>query len=306
MHAHDTQPCRKSMTKAYVPRKKPAHRHIKVRSLKYTLHCWGDSKAKPVFLLHGWVDTGMSFQFLADAMGDGWYLIAPDWRGFGDTDWSPEGYWFPDYLGDLEKILDQLCPDEPVRLAGHSMGGNIAWLYAGIRPERVSHAVSLDVFGLPAVSPDAAPDRYGKWLDQLNQAQRFTEYDAIDGVVKLITGLAPRMAPEQALFLARHWSQKTAGGKYVLKADPLHKRIYPIPYRREEARNCWKRSRAKTLLVLAGDSDLYKKYYAEGYQLDVMECFDELSEVVIKNAGHMLHLDQPRELARVLETFLAL
>ena len=297
---------RKSMRKAYVPRKKPSHRHVKVRGMKYTLHCWGDSDAEPVFLLHGWVDTGMSFQFVADAMDNDWYLIAPDWRGFGDTDWSKEGYWFPDYLGDLEKILDQLSPDAPVKLVGHSMGGNAAWLYAGIRPERVSHAVSLDVFGLPAVPTDETPARYGKWLDQLKKPQRFTEYDAIDGIVKLINGLAPRLPPEQALFLARHWSRKTGEGKYVLKADPSHKRTYPVPYRREESRSCWKLSKAKTLLILAGDSDFYKKYYSEGYQLDVKECFDALVEVVIKDSGHMVHLEQPEELARVLETFLTL
>ena len=92
----------------------------------------------------------------------------------------------------------------------------------------------------------------------------------------------------------------------MLKADPLHKRTYPIPYRREEARSCWRLSRAKTLLILAGDSDFYKKYYSEGYQLDVMECFDALTEVVIKDSGHMLHLEQPDELGRVLERFLSL
>ena len=294
------------MTKVYVPQKKPVHRHLKIRNHKYTLHCWGDPQAPPVFLLHGWVDTGMSFQFLADAMGEDWHLVAPDWRGFGDTDWSPEGYWFPEYVGDLEKILDQLSPKEPVKLVGHSMGGNIAWLYAGIRPQRVSHCASLDVFGLPAVSADEAPDRYGKWLDQLNRTPAFTEYDKLDGVVKLLSGLAPRMKAEQARFLARHWSKKNDEGKYVLKADPLHKRTYPIPYRREEARSCWKQSRAKTLLILAGDSDFYKKYYSEGYQLDVRECFDALTEVVIKDSGHMLHLEQPDELGRVLEKFLAL
>lgn len=295
------------MTKAYVPRIKPSRRHLKVRGLKYTLHCWGDSNAPPVFLLHGWVDTGMSFQFLVDAiMGDDWYFIAPDWRGFGDTDWYPAGYWFPDYMGDLENILDQLYPDEPVRLVGHSMGGNLAWLYAGIRPERVSHAVSLDVFGLPAVPPDETPERYAKWLDELNKSPHFSKYGSIDGIVKIINGLAPRLPSDRASFLARHWGRKTDEGKYVLKADPLHKRIYPVPYRREEARSCWKLSRAKTLLILAGDSDFYKKYYSEGYQLDVKECFDALTEVVIKDSGHMVHLEQPDELARVLETFLAL
>jgi len=147
----------------YQPEAVATHRDVKVRGLRYRLHSWGDPEAPTVLLLHGWADTGMSFQLIADRMYPDWRLIAPDWRGFGDSAWSPGGYWFPDYLADLDGILERLEINTPVRLVGHSMGGNVAWLYAGIRPDRVSHVASLDAFGLREANPDETPERYRLW-----------------------------------------------------------------------------------------------------------------------------------------------
>jgi len=53
----------------------------------------------------------------------------PWWRSIGGI-WTQrvaeEGYWFPDYLGDLDALLDLLSPHAPVRLVGHSMGAQHA------------------------------------------------------------------------------------------------------------------------------------------------------------------------------------
>ena len=64
-------------------------------------------------------------------------MIAPDWRGFGRTFHRAPGYWFPEYLADLDDLLSKYSPTAPVRLVGHSMGGNIGGLHAGAMPGRV-------------------------------------------------------------------------------------------------------------------------------------------------------------------------
>ena len=87
-------------------------------------------------LVHGWGDTGETYQFLVDRCRRR-TCVAIDMRGFGRTQRPDDGYWFPDYLADLDALLDVLAPDAPVDLVGHSMGGNIALLYAGVRPHRV-------------------------------------------------------------------------------------------------------------------------------------------------------------------------
>ena len=100
-------------------------------------------------LLHGWGDTGETCQFLVDHLAAERTCVAIDMRGFGRTQRPQDGYWFPDYLADLDALLDQLSPDAPVDLVGHSMGGNVAMLYAGVRPQRVRRLVSLEGFGMP-------------------------------------------------------------------------------------------------------------------------------------------------------------
>ena len=288
----------------YQPINSPSCHDIQVRGLHYRVHCWGDPNGLPVYLLHGWADVGMSFQFVADYMDHSWYLIAPDWRGFGDSGWNSDGYWFPDYLGDLQAIIMHISPKQRVRLVGHSMGGNIAWLYAGIRPEQVSHAVSLDVFGLPDSNPDDAPAQYLRWLDQLDAGVSFSNYQNINGVVERIKKLAPGLSESGAEFLAGYWAKQDASGQFKIKHDPTHKRINPVLYRRAEVISCWKQIVADVLLVMAKGSPIYKSYINDGYQVDIQDAIPQLKEEVISDTGHMLHLEQPARLAGVLSDFL--
>src|SRR5256885_13949939 len=111
---------------------------VQIRGLRYHCRCWGGERAPKLFMLHGWMDVSASFQFLVDALRRDWRVIAPDWRGFGLSEWAKsDSYWFPDYFADLDRLLEHFQADSPTTLVGHSMGGNVAAMYAGIRPERV-------------------------------------------------------------------------------------------------------------------------------------------------------------------------
>ncbi|MFT5133480.1 MAG: pimeloyl-ACP methyl ester carboxylesterase [Gammaproteobacteria bacterium] len=276
-----------------------------VRGLQYAVHTWGKPEAKPLFLLHGWADTGRSFQFVADALSDEWFIIAPDWRGFGDSQWNLQGYWFPDYLADLDTLVDRYSPDKQARLVGHSMGGNVACLYAGSRPDRVSHLVSMDVFGLPETSPEDAPIRYEKWLDQIKKPSSFSNYNDLEQLIEHINKLAPGISTARAEFIAETWCKVSIDGKkYKIKADPAHKRVNPILYRREEARACWNKIAARTLLIFGQDSRFCKSYYEEGYKEECSECFSDLTEKIIAGAGHMVHMQQAEKVGEILQEFL--
>lgn len=289
---------------SYVPKKNVEKLTLPVRSLNYQVYRWGEPEGEVIFLIHGLADTGMSFQFVADAMPDDWCLIAPDLRGFGDSQWNPQGYWFPDYLADLDVLIEHFCPTKPARLVGHSMGGNIVTLYAGIFPERISHVASLDQFGLPDSDPKDAPTRYAEWIRQWRTPQKNALYDDIAYMVHRLKSLAPYLPDDRARFLAEYWVNKTKNGKFISKIDPGHKRINPILYHRQETKACWRSITAKSLLVLGDESSLVKHYAESGLGEDFKTCFEGLEEAVIKQCGHMLHLDQPEELARLLDEFL--
>ena len=279
--------------------------NVRVRGVNYRVYRWGRPDAVPVFLLHGWADTGVSFQFLADALPDDWCLLAPDWRGFGDTDWNQQGYWFPDYLADLDVLIDTYTTaGNMVRLVGHSMGGNVALLYAGICPERVSHVVTLEQYGLPDSNPESAPDRYALWLTQWRNPPVNLEYEDITAMEQRLRSLAPQLPEERARFLAPYWCKSSDRGKLISKIDPGHKRVNPVLYRRAEAGACWRKITAKTMLVLGAESNLTRSYREEGIDKDFQSCFSHLHEVCIQQCGHMLHLDQPELTAAALDKFL--
>ncbi|MGH8495576.1 MAG: alpha/beta fold hydrolase [Gammaproteobacteria bacterium] len=276
---------------------------ISIRGLAYRLHCWGAPDGDPLLLLHGWGDTGASFQFLVDALGDR-RVVAPDWRGFGDTEWSAGGYWFPDYLADLDAILDHLSPDGPACIVGQSMGGNVAGLYAGARPERVKALVLVEGFGLRASDPRDAPLRYRQWLEEQLEPRAFRRYASIEDFANRLRARSPRLSPDRSRFVAEAWSRADGEGGRVLKADPAHKRVNPVLYRRAEAEACWRAVRTPVLLVAGEESPFAGLLDEMWLKRSDSGIFPDARRETIPESGHMVHHEQPERLAELIERFL--
>jgi pimeloyl-ACP methyl ester carboxylesterase len=279
---------------------------LEVRGLRYHVRRWPQPGAPKVFLTHGWMDVSASFQFLVDALRGRWDVYAPDWRGYGLTAWGKSDcYWFPDYLADLDFLLNQLEPGKPVNLVGHSLGGNVVGLYAGIRPERVAKLVNLEGFGLPPTRPEQAPRRYAAWLDELKEKPQLRPYENFLELSGRLRTNNPRLTQERADFLARHWGREE-DGKVVLRGDPAHKVINPLLYRYEEARACWQQVSAPVLWVDAAESDTLKRMKMDpAQQAERRAAFRNLRYETVPEAGHMLHHDQPEAVARLMEDFLS-
>jgi pimeloyl-ACP methyl ester carboxylesterase len=292
---------------ASAPPMKPSESiFVDVRGLRYHLRCWGEPRAPKLFLLHGWMDVSASFQFLVDELRSDWRVIAPDWRGYGLSQWTTaDSYWFPDYLGDLDALLARLAPGEPAMLVGHSMGGNVACLYAGVRADRIAKLVNLEGFGLRGNDPEQAPRRYAEWLDELAAPPRFRDYASFDELAARLQQGNPRLARERALFLAEHWGMATPDGRVRLRSDPAHKRVNPVLYRIEEAQACWRKVTAPMLWVEGAESQSLKWLRLDAAAYEARKrYFATLVARTIPDAGHMLHHDQPQRLASVIEEFL--
>jgi pimeloyl-ACP methyl ester carboxylesterase len=277
-----------------------------IRGLRHHVRTWGEPGAPKMFLLHGWMDVSASFQFLVDSFARDWHLIAPDWRGFGLSEWQRDGYWFPDYYADLDALLDLYEPGQPARLVGHSMGGVVASMYAGIRPQRVARLVSMEGLGLSRQPPDRAAGRYAEWLADLKESPGFKPYASFEEVAARLRKKNPRLTSERASFLAQHWAKRLETGEVALVSDPRHKRVNPYLFRIDEAIACWQRITAPVMLVMGRQSDI------PGRMKDTPEQFAERKgafrnrrEVEIDDCGHMMHHDQPEKLARIIEDFFA-
>jgi pimeloyl-ACP methyl ester carboxylesterase len=282
--------------------------------MRHHVQTWGDASAPKLFVLHGWMDVGASFQFLVDALTRNWLVIAPDLRGFGRSEWQPQGYWFYDYIADLEALVDHYAPGEAVDLLGHSLGGNIVMQYAGVRPQRVRRVVSLEGFGIPAESAEAAPKKIAKWLDALATTPEFKPYADLAAVADRLQKNNRRLNRHQAEFLAGHWAEPTTDGARLL-SDPRHKLPFPIVYRMEEIERLWRNIEAPTLWIAAADTTILRWLAGAAEREREDDGFDivrrRLAHIangrleIVANAGHMLHHDQPEAVARLIEPFFA-
>ena len=299
----------------YQVKKKSRSEFVPIRQLTYHVRIWGEPTPgqAPLVMLHGWMDVAASFQFMVDALAHERYILAPDWRGYGDTDCGDiDNYWFPDYLADLDFLLDHYAPGgQTVDLLGHSMGGNIAMLYAGVRPGRIRRLVNLEGFGMPASRPAQAPDRYAKWMDDLKKLHAgelaLKAYEGLEGVARRLMKTNPRLNRDKADWLAPHWARENARGQWEIRSNPAHKITNAKLYRVDEVLEIHKRITAPTLAVESSDNSMDQlwqgKYSLPEYH-QRLQVVPNARIALIDEAGHMVHHDQPEVLAALIERFL--
>ena len=295
---------------------------VPIRLYRYHVRLWGKPGPRPpLVLVHGWMDVAASYQFMVDALSHGFFddrlIIAPDWRGFGQsTGPACDHYAFADYLGDLDGLLDHFAgADTPVDLVGHSMGGNVAMMSAGARPQRVRRLIHLEGFGMPATRPQQAPGRFARWMDEIKALQRgehdLKTYDDAAGVAARLMKTNRRLPQGKADWLARQWSeervQADGGTRREILGDAAHRIVSAQLFRVEEMRALYARIAAPTLMVEASDDSLggwWKGKFTLAEFHERLQAVPDLRREVIQNAGHMLHHDQPHALAALVQDFL--
>ena len=228
-----------------------------------------------------------------------------------------DNYWFPDYMADLDFLLDHYSPEKPVDLVGHSLGGNVVMQYAGARPARIRRLVNLEGFGMPAGKPTSAPKRFATWMDELKTLDQggivLKTYDNADGVAQRLMKTNPRLARDQAgrdraAWLSHHWAVENKAGRWEILGDAAHKISGANVSRVEEVLALYAAITAPTLFVEASDNSM-QGWYAAKFTLaefhERLKHVPNVNAVRMEDCGHMLHHDQPAQLARLIEDFVA-
>jgi pimeloyl-ACP methyl ester carboxylesterase len=278
---------------------------IDIRGLRYNIRHWGSVDAPAFFLLHGWMDSSPTFQFLVEALQHDWHVIAPDWRGYGQSEWLGRPYWFPDYYGDLDALLAHYSPDRPARLIGHSMGANIAAIYASARPQRVAQVAMLDFLGLMATDAKDAPKQLEQWLDHLPGAPALRLYPDHASLQRRMQAVNPRLTETKAAFLAQALSRVREDGKVEMACDPWHRVPSPMLYRIDDQMACWRAIKAPVLMLVADDGFVHERFGDDSAERERrLAAFANLQLTRIEDCSHNLQHDQPEKVAEVLERFL--
>jgi pimeloyl-ACP methyl ester carboxylesterase len=281
----------------------PAHREVVANGLRHHLLEWDGGGRTTVLCLHGFLDLSWGFAPLGPSLAAaGYHVVAPDLRGHGDTDRIGAGgyYHFLDYVHDVADLVEQVAR-ERLALVGHSMGGSIAALHAGVFPDRVDRLALLEGIRVEEQPAEALPRRAAAWIHEVRRARLRgpRPLPSIEACAARIRQFDPLCPPEVALFLAERGTVPAPGGR-AFKHDPVHVTRGPYPFRLEQSRQYWREVRCPVLLVDGERTELPPP----GDMAERVACFRNARTAVVPRAGHMMIRHEPEEVARLLLDFL--
>ncbi|HAC79159.1 MAG: alpha/beta hydrolase [Candidatus Binatia bacterium] len=157
--------------------------------------CFGPPDGAPIVFVHGGGQTRHSWHATARTLADlGWFSIALDQRGHGDSAWDTEGrYHYTDFAGDLEAVVQSL--DQKPVLVGASLGGIACLLAEGGRPQPFARALIL--VDIAARMDPAGAQRIMDFM--LANPEGFPDLDAAADAVAAYNPHRPRPASNEGL-----------------------------------------------------------------------------------------------------------
>ena len=269
-----------------------------LRGLRRGACAWGPEDGPMALLLHGWLDQGAAWQRVAWRLArDGWFVVAPDHRGHGRSAPAPPGssYHFTEYVVDVDHLVQWL--DRPVAaLVGHSMGGTIASLYAGLRPEVPAHVVLLEGLGPAAVGPDDAADQLRAHLDAQRTPRTHRAMADVAAAADRLRRLTPGLGDALALALAGRCTRPHPDGGVCWSWDPMHRTRAAVAYDADRHRAILGRIQAPVDLVMGTES-----WYTQLPDLDARAAaIPGLRARHDLDAGHALHIDAAAAVAALI------
>ena len=246
---------------------------------------WGDPDGHPVLLQHGGGQTRHAWRGTARSLAErGWYGIALDLRGHGESDWSPEkDYAFERFAQDTLDIAAQL--PRPPALVGASLGG-LASLLASGRSEApaATHLILVDV--TPSMNPSGVETIKAFMTDRVEEGFASLE-EAADAVSRY---LPHRPRPKDVSGLRKNL-RRGDDGRWRWHWDPgFLRREGPeqSPFQPGVLEAAARNLRVPTLLVRGRMSELVEEAHAREF----LDLVPHASYVDVSGAGHMVAGDR--------------
>ena len=268
---------------------------------------WGNEGRPTLVLVHGGRDHARSWDWVARDLRRDFHVVAPDLRGHGDSGWAIGGmYAVADFVLDLANLIDALGPD-PVLLVGHSLGGAVSLMYAGVHPGRVRRLVAIEGLGPPPAMLERLRgrppwERMREWIGQMRglAARQPRRYPSLEAAAARMREENAFLSDEQARHLTIHGVNRNEDGSHSWKFDNYVRTFAPYRFDVEDVRALWGRIECPTLLLRGGDS-----WASDPTKDGRIEPFRDARAVTLPGAGHWVHHDQLDAFLGAVRGFLA-
>jgi pimeloyl-ACP methyl ester carboxylesterase len=258
-----------------------------------------------VLFVHGYLDTGRSFDAIARALAGQARCLALDLRGHGDSDRVGAGgsYHLLDHVKDLALVTTALHERGLGidLLVGHSMGGNVCFLFAGADPASVPRLLLVDNCGGPAEESDEVPSRLHELVASVRSKKAaFQPAPSLEEALARLRGMNPGLTEAGARRMLEPVMRPRADGRLDFPFDAGLRG--PTPVRWPEAAWLALAARLTMPVVVVRATDGYVSADAPTPErLAAMKS----ARMIEVTGGHHLHVDQPTSIADVVCDLLA-
>jgi esterase len=258
---------------------------------------WGSADAPALVLLHGLRSYAHTWVGIADALGNSYRIVAPDFRGRGASAWDPHRDYFSNrYVVDLEELVDAAGLDR-FTIVGHSMGGTVGYIYAARHPDRVSALVVEDI-GPGSSTSTAGADRI---LREVGSTPAY--FESLEAARAYWRRIRPDISDAALASRIEHTVRPGRDGRWewVLDMEGIAAaRQSGDPAGSVDLWACVEALGCPTLVIRGANSD----FLPAATCLEMARRQPLLQWAEVNRAGHYVHDDNPQEFLRLLSQFL--
>lgn len=280
----------------------PSQHFYESQRLRLAYWAWGDPARPPLIMVHGLRDHSRSWDRIAAALADRYYVVTPDLRGHGASEWTRGSHYeLHEFVPDLAALIDVL--GGRVTAVGHSMGGRAMMLTASAFPERFERIVAIEGTGGMGQTVPRGYARLRAWAEgtRSSELRHPRVYRQLSDAVDRIREVNPRLSLETAEHLAR-WGSHPVEGGIGWKYDPWTFTLSDIPVPPEEYHLYWP-SITVPVLHIIGSEGAPRRRMRDGRPIESF--FPDARTLLIDDAGHWVHHDQPEQVIAAIDEFLA-